>query len=684
MFSFRLIGLARLAKSLRVSSTAWTARVHCLAAPARVLLGLAVVASLAQAQGITRLVTTYGAIPNDGLDDTMALKSALSALQPSDTLLFNAAGTYQVGGPMGTPTVPPPGLLQLSGKADITITAVAGVTILLTGYDRNQPNKLYPDVLKVDNCTNFVIAGANPGAPLVFDTRGASSPVPGNEGLPFLQGKVVSVTSSTTGGPCWARIRVSDAEMLMPGTLQASNWGAWMVDAGRPTWAQYGGVVKPAGAAAGGIQLVDLTFTPQTWAQPFSHWTVNSDLVVTLNQSDTYCITLWGCQGTVVARDLLAYHLPGKWFSSGACGDLTVDNVDARPKNASRLLSVDRDGVNASGEKMVTRNCDIVLCGDDGIVSNGTALGRVVPGSVGNTFQAVPPGTISIWPTTVAPGQTIALLDSTLSFSAMEAARITAVSYSSGPGPRTATYTYNPAVTTPNFAANLAAASATNPYYTYNPSWSLSGAAVTNCTVSGARGVGVVVRSVYTSVTNCIIDNTLEVGLHAGGGLADAYPWWNAGAPPHYLAIDSCNLRRCGVPDTGLATRGAIEIAYASGWHLNPGYTPGVPWDPCQSWLEPDYSASADVIQDVSITNTVITDFHRAGIFAANVGGLRGLRVNDCTFANSGPLDTCHPEYGTAVTAWNCGLSGVVRNNVYTNCQQSFWQNATSNVTFIP
>ncbi len=636
----------------------------------------------AQVGGTIRNVTSFGALPNDQIDDTLALKAALSALQPGDTLIFNQAGIYLVGKPLGTTVTDP--ILALANLPNVTIKAVAGVRIRLTGYDRGNTGK-YPNLLHVSACDNFRLLGAGPTSPFIFDTRGASIPVPGNEGLPFLQGKVLSVTSTVTNpasGPNQARIRVTDPELFLPVACKPHNWGAWKIDAGRPDWAQYDGTVVPVGPPAGGQQDVDLLFSPQTYAQPFSHWQVGDDVVVTFNNSDTYAVTIWDCNGTVTARDLLARHLPGKWFSAGAIENLVVDNVDALPPSG-RLISVDRDGINASAETLLVENCDVKLCGDDGIVSNGTSWGSVSPGSAtATTFVVEPPGSINPWPTTASPGQLIVALDgNSLSTSTMQWAVVSGSSTTLGSNGYVITYTYSSSST--NFLLLLNTASSSHKIYTYNPSWSLNGATVQDCTVDGPRGLGVVVRSLNTLVQRCTISNTLEVGIHAGGGLVNAYPWWNAGAPPHNLAIDQCTLTRCGVPDSGLATRGAIEIAVAQSELYNPGMFPGGTWDPCLYWINPVYSGSNDVILNASVTHSTITDFPRAGIYAANVGGASGIQVRYNTIQNSGPADSCHPEYGAAVAVETCA-SGALQGNMFINCMASFWQHQSPGVQLLP
>lgn len=629
-------------------------------------------------------------VPNDGLDDTAGLSAALATLPNNTTLHFDLPGTYQLTGPMGTASAPfPPPLLTLNGKTNVGITAVAGVRLVLTGYDRSNTAGNYPDVLRVTNCNGFTLSGAGAGTPLEFDTRGTNPTTPGNNGLPFLQGTIASVTSSTSGGPCFARINITDASMFLPATgCQPASWGAWMFQGPfapgvppQPRHAQYGGTVIPVGAASGGQQQVDIVFTPQTWVQPFTSWSVGASLVSVLNHSETFAVSIHQCTGSVAVRHLIARHLPGKFFHAGNCTNLTVDNVDAAPLIAGRLHSVNRDGVNAGGEHLEVRNCDIASCGDDGIVAQGTAWGELIPCShnpTNMTFRLKPPTTISNWPAYSNPGQLLCLVDqSSLSTSSLEFATMVGhpTQYPQANGQVHLEYTYtNP---TPGFTTYLNACSSSLRAYAYNPSYSLSGAVVEDCSVAGNRGIGIVVRSIFTQIARCEITNTLECGIHAGGGMVSAYPWWGAGAPPHALSIEDCYLNRCG-SSPHIGTKGAIEIAIAQGELWN-----GPPWPPCLYYVNPLYSTATDVIIDVSITGTTVKDFPRAAVFAANVGGAAGIHVTNNVFAYSGPADPCHPEHGNAVAVETCG-NGLVGNNQFVNCQGKFWQHASPNVVFVP
>lgn len=630
--------------------------------------------------------------PNDQFDDTLGLSNALATLPNNTTLHFDLPGTYLLSGPMGTPSAPfPPALLTLNGKTNVGITAVAGVRLLLTGYDRSNTAGNYPDVLKVTNCNGFTLSGAGASSPLEFDIRGASTPTPGNEGLPFLQGTIVSVTSSTSGGPCRARVRITDPAMFLPAAgCQPATWGAWTFQGPmspdvppQPIHVQYGGTIVPVSAAGGTPpqQLVDLVFTPQPWVQTFASWTVGASLVSVLNQSDTYGVSIHQCTGTVSASHLVARHLPGKFFYAGHATNLVVDNVDVAPKLAGRLHSVNRDGVNAGGEHLEVRNCDLMRCGDDGLVAQGTSWGLVIPCShdpAAMKFVLAPATTINQWPAYCSPGQLMVLVDkNTMSSGTLEYATIVShpTAYKQPNGAVHLEYTYtNPS---PGFGFLLSACLAPSRAFAYNPSYSLSGAVVEDCRVAGNRGIGIVVRSVFTQVARCEINNTHECGIHAGGGMVDAYPWWGAGAPPHLLTIEDCYLDRCG-SSPHIATKGSIEIAVAQSELRN-----GPPWNPCLYYVNPIYPAATDVTLDVTLTRNVIKNFPRAGLFVANVGGANGIQVTNNSFQYSGSSDPCHPEHGYAVAVETCG-SGLVGNNQYIDCKGKFWQHASPNVVFIP
>lgn len=651
-----------------------------LARAVRFALLSALISLAMPAQGLVTTTSSKGIFPNDGIDDTVKLNQALGGIANNTTLHFDQPGTYEVTGPMGSGAI-----LTLTGKSDIGITAVAGVRIELTGYDRSATNLKYPDLLRVTNCHNVTIAGAGATAPLVFDTRGAKAVAPGNEGLPFLQGTVLSVTSSTTQNVNKAQLKITDGEMFLPTTCTPHCWGAWQVSPNSaPKFDIYDGTIMPLGTPAAGAQIVEIQFPLQSWVQPFANWGIGEQVVVVLNKSNTYAVTVFGCTGNTVIRDLLANSLPGKFLTVSQCENVLVDNADARPATPSRLLSVDRDGVNADALHVEVRNCDLSYTGDDAIVSNGTAWGTVVPGSFaggpGNQFKIAPPLPVNHWPTTCRPGQVIALLDGkTLSNSTAEWAVISTWPEVSdeATGARLK-YTFSTCST--GFIQRLLNASASTPAVTFNPSYSMGGSIVDSCSATVIRGVGVTVRSVNTTVSSCMITDTMVAGIHAGGGFVDSYPWFAAGAPPHNLLVQYCYLTRCAAdPDVG--TKGAIEIAVAMS--STPNHPPGGNWNPCLYWINPVYSSDNDVIQNVTINGNVIQDFPRAGIFAANVGGPNGIQITNNWFFNSGAADACHPEHGHCVALETC-KSGLIQFNQYANYFGKYWQHASGSVVWLP
>lgn len=160
--------------------------------------------------------------------------------------------------------------------------------------------------------------------------------------------------------------------------------------------------------------------------------------------------------------------------------------------------------------------------------------------------------------------------------------------------------------------------------------------------------------------------------------MVNSYPWDGAGAPPHGLVIKYSTLQRCGSTPWS-KTHGAIEIGIAQSSVLVT--TPAACWG-----TYPVYSTSRDVIRNVDIHDNQILDYPRAGIFAANVGGptdVDGIEIWNNTFVNSGPSNSCSPEYGNAVALESC-WNGTVQFNTYTNYVSTFYQSNCLDILWAP
>jgi len=159
--------------------------------------------------------------PVAGFDNTANLQYALTnTIQSGDTLEFDQGGDFEFS--MAGASSP---MLFMTNKSNVTITAsVSGVRLLLTNCDRSNVSGTYPNFLEISSCPGFALKGYNATSPITFDTQGASTP-PGNSGLPFLQGIVVMIASSTSG-PCFARLKVTDSAMFLPVGCNPTCW-AW-------------------------------------------------------------------------------------------------------------------------------------------------------------------------------------------------------------------------------------------------------------------------------------------------------------------------------------------------------------------------------------------------------------------------------------------------------------------------
>jgi hypothetical protein len=412
---------------------------------------------------------------------------------------------------------------------------------------------------------------------------------------------------------------------------------------------------------------------------PFAQWTVGSQVVAILNESEKYTVIAHACKGKTRIENLLAHHLPGKFVTVAHSDDVEVRSVSARPAIASRRLSVNRDGLNAGGHRLLVRDCHMEHVGDDGIVAQAGPWGSVVPGSATINLAGLwevtltPPVTIINRPTLCRNGDLMAFLDgTTLDPGTAEWGVVASHTQIPNSTPLQLRYTF--LATSPNLPMRLLNTTALAPTVTYNPMYSALGGLVENCSVVGPRGIGIVVRSLNTTVSGCAITDTAECGIHAGGGMVEDYPWWGNGAPPHNLIVQGCTLTRCGIGGV-TKTKGAIEIAVAqSGQQI---------LVPCNLGLMPFYASTPDVIQNVTLDDNTIVDYPRAGIFAANVGGTNGIVITNNRFVNAGGANSCHPEYGHCVALETCG-AGLIQSNTYTNYVGKYWQNASGNVVWLP
>jgi hypothetical protein len=616
-------------------------------------------------------VRWFGAHPNDSVDDKNAIQCALNNLGTGNTLIFDRPGVYELRGVMGQSA----SLLTLANKKDITITCVAGVRIELTGFDRAAQGQRFPDVLKVNNCTNFTLAGAGPSDPLVFTTRATT--LPSSEGLPFLQGAVQSVNVPQRT----ALVSVTDPELFLPPNCFPTIW-AWVLPDGRPGFhAMYQGKVRAVAPPSSGpnpVQQVEFTFAGSSL--DFQNWQSGQDVVAVLNDSDTYALNVYGCTGTTTFRNLLAHHLPGKFLQTGGNDVCIVDNVDVLPSNDRRLLSVGRDALNADATSLVMRDCDVAFCGDDAIVSNGSHWGRVTASGISATgahwFEIESAEAINPWPTAAKIGQHLALINRvSLSPGSVELAEVSYAGVVSlpVPGGSSAIRRFEYINATAGFTAAL-----THPATrVLNPWPSLLGAHITNCSVTGVRGVGITARGLRTRIDHCFVGDASVCGIMVGGGLVNAYPWFGVGIPPHELRVENCIVDRCGGVAPWIAITGSIDIAVANDDCVpTPPPPPAIPaaatctqsLPGCQYWIRPLYEGADDVIQNVVLSGNTISRAPRAGLFAANVGGTSGgLQVFGNTFIDCGQPSQCLPETDSAITIENCG-NGLVSANTFIQC----------------
>lgn len=584
--------------------------------------------------------------PSDGVDDTAGLQVLLSSLGAGDTLIFDLPGEYELTGPPGGGP-----LLTISDVPDVTITAVPGVELVFTGYDRSMTGAAgrYPDGLRVRRCTNFRLEGAGPNDPLVFRMREASPTALTNEGLSFVQGELQPGYPQNNT----VRLKVTDPGMFLPVTCVPDAWGAWEVQNDLPglhaVWG--GGTVQATAAPANGAQFVDITFN-NTGGLP--SWTSGTTVVVLLNDSNTYAVSVANCAGLVRFEHLLAQHLPGKFVQAHPNEAVHAQDVDVAPRLDFRKLSISRDGLNAGGRTLLIEDCDMLFCGDDGIVAKGSNYGfsdDSVLDLAAKSFElnSVCAAQLGSGPGSFEVGDVVVMLDgATLSSSTMETALVVGRTWTGSEW----AYTYGSE--TAGFTGRL-----TGNGIAFNPHYAAQGALVRNCTVRSDRGVGITVRSVFTAVQDCAVERVSVCGLHAGGGMLCAYPWGGQGSPPHGLSITDCKFDQAGGFVDHSPITGSVEISVVQS---------SVPQGPTAPyWINPVYSPARDVILDVTITGNEFHNAPRAAIFAANVGGSQGIRVDGNTFVSCGGPTRPTVAEQHAVAIDTCGAGGGV-GNTWINC----------------
>lgn len=274
-------------------------------------------------------VRDFGAAPDDGQDDTMAVQAALQAAreQGASRIVF-PAGRYDfhVGANEAAPHV----AIQADELADVTI-AGEDAELILHGY---------LNCFVLHKCRNVTLQG--------FTIDCAK--------MPFSQGDVVAV------GDNHVDVRVHDNYPVSGGEpVHAIN------DYDRETRRRV-----PRGAdiywSVDGTELI----APQTLRLQ-TGWRFNLEpgaLVLLRHQVYSYNgFVIHECENTTV-RDSIIYTVPGMGVTGSYSRDITVERVKIlRRPGTDRLVSATADGSHFGGcvGKVIVRDCEFEYQGDDAV-----------------------------------------------------------------------------------------------------------------------------------------------------------------------------------------------------------------------------------------------------------------------------------------------------------------------------
>jgi uncharacterized protein YaiE (UPF0345 family) len=259
-------------------------------------------ASTAFSQNIS--VASYGAIPNDGVDDTAAIQAAFNAAAklPGSIITF-AAGTYDISASAGQNQA-----LLLNGATNLTIDG--GSATFRVGTPKN--------ALTVSNSSNVVIKN------LSFDWKNLSyaqvrtvSFANGVATVQFLAGETPSTTGTTV-----TSVFLYDLTNGRP----APGDSDWYTSTGLIT-ALPGGLASITGIASNFSRVgigANLLVRYQTYGATAVFGLSNKDLYldcVTVNSAPGMGLTFTGCENVVLTRTSVGIPAGStRWISTNADG----------------------------------------------------------------------------------------------------------------------------------------------------------------------------------------------------------------------------------------------------------------------------------------------------------------------------------------------------------------------------
>jgi hypothetical protein len=327
-------------------------------------------------------VNFFGAIADDGVDDTDALRAAFAALQPGDKIVFATDGVYNI---FGAPVQR--GSLRIDNKSGVEV-AGKGATLLVDNFDIDNPgqNFTYQGVIRIEGCRNTFIHD------LKFDMSRA----------PFSQGTYTGQSSAgihitfDSGFPVSPTMRVEGVLQCRP---DGSIWGKG---------ADYfftGSTPQPAITQIGSSQDLAIQL-------PGGHSLQAGQKVIVRHRiygNDP--IRAFECNNTSI-EDVTIYSAGGMGVLATGCADITVNNLTIEPTPGSgRLLSTCADATHfssCSGQITIT-DSSFSRMGDDGSNVHGEYQDVVTVDSATKTV------TVSQFPnrfyTEYAPGDRVEFRD---------------------------------------------------------------------------------------------------------------------------------------------------------------------------------------------------------------------------------------------------------------------------------
>jgi hypothetical protein len=469
-------------------------------AAALLFLGAATVA----AQTIS--VAAYGAKPNDGIDDTVAIQNALSASsgQPGSTVFF-PPGTYDISAPAGSNRC-----LFLWKAIGVTIEG-NGALLLVHSWQTG---------LEIDLCRNTSVNN------LQFDW----SP------LPFVQAKIVAHDASG------ATVEIQSPSVMPAGPVNVTSVFEYDLQNQRPT-SNRANDFWPATTAT----FVPTTATQAHLAMDLSKLPDGAYVIVRFKTYGSAAVASTTAAG-LSCNGLSVYSSPGMGlvFCDSSAITVTNSSVDV-PAGSGRWLSTCADGMHFTmcrGDVAIV-GCTLARMGDDGVSLH--RLNLVSAGRTGTRAISVQHGAASkTGLPALRPGDLISFAPLADPFHPTFTTKVVSSTAPYGLYP-TISIVVDKDVSDALLLGSVIA----------NESWGPN-VSIINTTVAQNRARGFWLQIPVAQIQNCSVNQSSGPALEVR---CDVNNWWE-GAPATSVLINNCDFSHC---NYGIGSGAADLNVYAQG-----------------------------------------------------------------------------------------------------------------------